>query len=396
MVANFVSLFLLVFTALVIGQEAPQDSSGLTDEKALEEKLAAEMNGDDSSQVKSPKPVRTGSKLNPNISVIGSFIAAGTRGRAVEKNFDLGLSESEFSFNAYVDPYVKADFFIAFANESEDPFSGPDPDAAADGEYEAELEEAYLTTLSLPFALQLKAGKFRSRFGKINQTHPHALGFVDLPRMYVNFFGDEGLADKGISLSWLVPNPLGFYEELTVEMTSGALDGPSFEAGGDDLLYVGHLKNFFDLTENSTLEVGFSGAYGRNSTDNHSTILGADATVRWKPLQFNRFRSFEWMTEVLLSRRKNPETVSSTAFYTYLNYQFSRRWFLGGRIDFSEIPDDAKYNEKAFSAILGFYATEFQKLELQYQYGDPDGLPDFHRLLLRAVFVIGAHGAHQY
>jgi hypothetical protein len=51
---------------------------------------------------------------------------------------------------ATVDPYARADFFLSF---------GRDPET---GKYGVEVEEGYLTTLSLPARLQLKAGRFRS------------------------------------------------------------------------------------------------------------------------------------------------------------------------------------------------------------------------------------------
>ncbi|RMH75582.1 MAG: hypothetical protein D6681_22140, partial [Calditrichaeota bacterium] len=59
-------------------------------------------------------------------------------------------------------------------------------------------------------------------------------------------------------------------------------------------------------------------------------------------------------------------------------------------------PDNRHRNEKAYSLILSFFATEYQKIEVQYQHGRPAERDPFHRLLLRAVFVIGAHGAHKY
>jgi hypothetical protein len=43
-----------------------------------------------------------------------------------------------------------------------------------------------------------------------------------------------------------------------------------------------------------------------------------------------------------------------------------------------------------------FLASEFQKIELQYKYNDGNFFDSFSDLKLRAVFVIGAHGAHQY
>ncbi len=390
---------------------AKADSAHAAEEAALEAELAREL-GAISTEESAPAPktdqpqrtglrgsvASTGSSMNPRISVIGTFLGLGTSNGAVARTADVGLSEAEFSFQAYVDPYTKADFFVAFGHENEDPFVGPDEEAATDGEYETEIEEGYLTTLSLPFSLQIKAGKFRSTFGKINSTHPHALNFLDLPRMYVNYLGGEGLNDRGLSINWLIPNPFEFYQELTFEVTSGAVAAPAFAGSAKHLLYLLHLKNFFDLNENTTLEVGFSGVDGPNAADGHKTRVGAvDLTLRWKPLRRNRYKSFEWITEALWSRYEAPgATITSNALYSFLRYQVGKRWFVGARYDYSEFPTDGQAHERAYSAILSFFTTEFQKIELQYQHGLPAGRDAFDRILLRAVFVIGAHGAHKY
>ncbi len=408
---------LIFFSTFIFARQTKKDTTAQTpqpaqatqtviDTAALEAELAKELGVDGESSAETPQtqPVlsgnanRSGSSLNPKISMVGTFLTSATEANAVAKTVDTGLSEAELSLQAYVDPYSKADFFIAFGRETEDPFAGPDSEIAANGEYEAELEEAFVTSLSLPFGLQIKAGKFRSNFGKINQTHPHALKFLDLPRMHVNFLGDEGLGDRGLGVNWLIPNPLNFFQELTVEVTSGALNGPTFQGGSNNLLYLGHLKNFFDLSPNSTLEMGFSGIYGAHNNAGDKTKIGAvDLTYKWKPLRQNRYKSFVWMTEGLISNRdERAGNITSRAFYSFMDYQIAKRWFLGGRFDYSEFPDNSDLNEKAYSVMLNFFTTEFQKIELEFQHGDPAEFDSFNRVLLRAVFVIGAHGAHKY
>ncbi len=391
-----------LFPLALSAQDIPNDKGRLDQDSlaaALEMQIAKELGVEqDSIPTVARGSLRgLGGTTNPKISVIGSFLGSGTSDRATTKRVNLGLNEAEVSFQSYVDPYAKADFFVSFGRETEDPFSGPDSALSASSEYGVDLEEAYLTTLFLPFSLQARLGKFRSHFGKINGIHPHALGYADMPRMIVNYFGEEGLNDQGIGLNWLVPNPLNFYQELSVEITSGSLDAPSFSGGSQSLLTLGHLKNFFDLSDNTTLELGVSGIRGANDASGHQTTIGGvDLTLKWKPLRENRYRSFEWTTEGLMSHRRQSTLVKSKALYSYMNYQLTKRWFLGGRFDYSEFPDDRHSNEKAYSAILGFLATEFQKLEIQFQRGDPAVGSNFNRVLLRAIFVIGAHGAHQY
>ncbi len=324
---------------------------------------------------------RTRPSTNPDISVIGDarawYVSEGPR------NVDAEMHEVEIAFRSVIDPFARADVYVAIAHE--------------DGEFEFELEEAFLTTLSLPFLLQLRAGKFRSTVGKINRIHPHALPFIDTPAVYTNFFGEEGLNDQGASLSWLVPNP-SFFQELTVEVTRGPGESESFAFNeGNKLLYTGHLKNFWDLSDDATLELGLSGIAGPNEDDRTSWLGGVDVTYKWKPLQFNTYRSLTLQAEAFVSRKETDEaTISAWGMYALLNYQLTRRWFLVGRFDHADLPDDASWNENAVSTTLGWYLTEFQKLELGLKTSWGPAFDQTYQALVRLVFVIGTHGAHEY
>jgi hypothetical protein len=335
--------------------------------------------------------------MNPNISVVGTILGNATSRDGVDRNLDLIFEEGEFAFQAAVDPYAKADFFVAFGKHAESqllPGGAPEEEA---GGFEPEIEEAYLTLLSLPFSTQIKAGKFRSRFGKINETHPHAYNFIDPPLMYQNYFGAEGLNDEGASLSWLLPNK-AFFQELTIQVTSGPSENASFaRAENNRLLYLAHLKNFFDLNDHTTLELSVSGLSGPNNPQGTAThIFAGDFILKWKPLQKNRYKSFEFMNEFLVSKRNGEEDVTSFGLYSFLRYQLAKRWFVGALYDYSEFPEFGDFHHQAFSGIVQFLASEFQKIELQYKYNDGNFFDSFSDLKLRAVFVIGAHGAHQY
>src|SRR5258705_191101 len=105
---------------------------------------------------------------------------------------------------------------------------------------------------------------------------PHALFFVDMPNAYVRFFGEEGLNDEGISVSWLLPNH-AFFQELTLELTDGPRDNPSFARSTENnYLRLVKLKNFWDLTSNATLELGLTGISGANSSGNNTNIGAVD------------------------------------------------------------------------------------------------------------------------
>ncbi len=361
------------------------DSTSATNpaDSALLKQVEAQMQANTTEQPATAQP-RSSLSFNPDIGVIGdfqsSYISKG------EKNFDMYLNETEISLQATVDPYARADFFLSF---------GRDP---VTGKYGATVEEGYLTTLSLPAKLQLKAGKFREAVGRINPTHPHALPFIDLPNAYVNLFGDEGLNDEGVSLSWLVPNK-AFYQELTAQVTSGFSESPAFaRSQGNHLIYLSHLKNFFTLTDNATLELGLTGISGPNDSSRTTNIAAGDLTYKYKPVKLNTYHSLTWQSEFYYSHNNQTENkaVNAIGLYSYIQYQLEKRTFLTGRYDYGEKPYNNSIKEQAYSLTFGWYATEFSKIEVEAKTTDDNITSRFYQAWLRWIFVIGAHGAHQY
>ena len=335
-----------------------------------------------------PPPVtqqtRSSLSFNPDIGVIGDF--QGSYTSKGQKNFDLYLNETEVSLQATVDPYARADFFLSF---SRDPVTG---------KYGVEVEEGYLTTLSLPARLQLKAGRFRSAVGRLNTVHPHALPFIDMPNAYVNYFGEEGLKDEGLSLSWLLPTK-AFYQEILFQVTSGYSESPAFaRSEGNRLLYVGHLKNFFTLNDDNTLELGLSGISGPNDSARVSNLGAIDITYKWKPVKLNTYHSLTWQSEFYFNHASLMDNYSMSSFgmYSFIQYQLAKRWFLTGRYDYGQKPYDKTLKENAFSLTAGWYATEFAKLEFETKTTDDNIDKRFYQAWLRWIFIIGAHGAHQY
>lgn len=330
-----------------------------------------------------PQQTRSNLSANPDIGVIGDFQSSYiSRGK---RNFDAYLNESEISLQSVVDPYIRADFFLSFGRD------------AATGKYGVEVEEGYLTTLSLPAKLQLKLGKFREAVGRINPVHPHALPFIDLPNAYVNYFG-EGLNDEGASLSWLVPNK-AFYQELTFQATSGLSESPTFtRSEGNRFNYLAHLKNFFTLSDNATLELGVTGISGPNSFQRVTNMAAGDLTYKWKPLAMNTYKSLTWQSEFYFSHANDSLSGSMNSFglYSFVEDQLSRRWFLTGRYDYAQKPYDKRIKEQAYSLTAGWLATEFSKIEFEAKTADENTGPRYYQGWIRWIFVIGAHGAHQY
>lgn len=361
------------------------DTSAADADSALVSELARAMQDDEESSSESPQQAsRTSSRsladMNPEISLIGDF--RGWYASEEERNVDVEFHHLEASFISDVDPYARAEVYVGAHPEGD--------------EFHFGLEEAYVESLGLPYRLQARAGKFRSSFGKINRRHPHSLPYIGVPLIYRRYLGHEGLNDTGVSLSWLTPVP--FYQELIVEATRGPTN-PSFAPDDQNrLLYTGRLKNFWDLTEAATLELGLNASSGTNNLGHVTNLGGVDLTYIWKPLRYNTYNSFEIQTEVFYSNRGLPgdRELNTWGMYVMGKYQMTRRWYLIGRFDHSDIPQDDEWNENAASLTVSWYATEFQKIELGMERYSGNERDVAYQGIMRLVFVIGAHGAHEY
>jgi hypothetical protein len=333
-----------------------------------------------------------GSKIfNPDIGMIGNFISATGRSRGGSKAIaplpGATLQESEASFQAIVDPYARADFFLAI------------------GEDGIEVEEGYVTFTTLPGAFLLKAGKMRATFGRLNAFHNHTLPWIDRPLAMYNLLGgspldpDAGIKDAGVSVSRLIPAGTLFME-ATGEVYRGDSGTLFTSSRRSDVSAVGHLRASADLTDQTNLELGGSYARGHNEGGSSSItqLYGADVTLRWRPLSRAIYRSLAARTEVFWSRREQePSLQSAFGGYASLEYQFRRRWFAGGRYDWSDRATHAAIHDRGTSAVLTFWPSEFSQVRGQYRrtrYGDDGRVA--HEVLFQTLFTIGAHGAHPF
>ena len=344
-----------------------------------------------------PAPSPSRNVFNPDISVNGNFIgAAGSNPFATLS--PMQLSEVEAAFQAVIDPYSRADFFLA---------AGPDG---------LEIEEGYATFTSLPGSLLLKVGKMRAQFGKMNTLHTHALPSVDRSLVTDNLVGgDEGLSDAGFSVSHLIKNPYLFLE-LTGEVFAGISD--VFQSDErSKLVYLGRVRGYRDLNESSNLDMGFSYATGPTRVEVEPVLLnsgtstptlsavgltkhlfGVDATFRYRPLRRAIYRRLNLRTELIWSRQQMPEAASQHAFGMYATgeYQFARRWYVGGRGDRSGRTLDASAIDTGGSVFLTFWPTEFSQIRGQYRRINFAGGEKGNEFLVQFNFSIGAHGAHVF
>lgn len=307
--------------------------------------------------------------------------------------------------------------------------------ASHDGAAEIELEEAYLETAALGNGFGLRAGRFYSGLGYLNQQHAHAWDFADAPLVYRALFGNQ-LNDDGVQLSWLAPTDM--YFNVGAEWLRGA-DWPAAgsahggtgagtlfaKVGGD--VGASHSWQFglshwrADVLERSGGDAHAHGDAGAAAFSGDSRISALDAVWKWAPdgnmtrrhlkLQGEYFVRDESGTVTL---PHDPVEVTSYAgeqrgWYAQAVYQFMPRWRVGLRYDrlsadnagsdadvLSEAGlDPSGHEPRRYAAMLDYSRSEFSRVRLQYNRDrslrDPDD-----QWYLQYVLSLGAHGAHQY
>jgi len=326
-------------------------------------------------------PAGLANALNPTISVIGNFQGAAGR-NPVRGVPSLEMHETEIALQAIVDPYARADFFVALSPEG------------------VELEEGYLTFTALPGGFVGRVGKMRAAFGKVNAMHNDQLPWIDRPLVTENLVaGEEGINDAGLSVNRSFEGPGGIFLEGTAQVFRGESEG-LFEANRKrELSLVSHLRGYHDLSDETNLELGFSYSRGYNDAGPGFTtnLHGVDATLRWKPLRRAIYHGFLWRTEWVWSRRDQfPTREKAFGLYSAAEYRLNRRWTVGGRFDRSGRAREAAMTDTGFSALLTYWPSEFSQIRGQYRFTRYGEGRDGNELRVQFLFNIGAHGAHPF
>lgn len=334
------------------------------------------------------------------------------------------IRNAELALDGAVDPYFKAFANIVFMTDFEE-------------ETQLELEEAYALSSSLPCGLQVKPGRFFTEFGRQNTQHPHAWDFVDQPLVLNRMFGDDGLRQNGMRLSWLVPTPN--YTEIMLGMFNGqGSDASSFRYLGEadeegirrmyghattsrsikgmgDFLYVPRIASSFDLTDVQTIVVGASAAVGPNDTGNKARTLvyGLDTFWKWKSSHAEGGWPFvTWQTEILARNFEAgadeeaglpAETLHDWGLYSQVQWGFIRCWAAGLRGEYvtGNTSASAEANlERAtttrVSPNVTWYPTEFSKIRLQYNHDWREYAQNADAVWLQLEFMLGSHAAHKF
>ena len=349
-----------------------------------------------------------GAYSQKNSNVAG--FAIGSDGQRLNQGFSLG--ESEVSFNANID----------------DMFTGSLV-ASLDGTGNANVEEAFIQSLGLPYGLNVKAGRMLANLGYMNEKHEHTDDFADRPLPYRAFL-NGAFNDDGVQASIILPTD--FYSEVG----GGLWRGDDFPAASANSAapgaYSAYARVGGDIGDSQTWRLGAS--YLHSSTDGAGRITGegadqqafkgndalyiADAKYTWAPggnamenelsLQGEYFWRKENGTysDTSIAAADTPYDKGQSGWYAQAVYKFLPEWRLGYRyteLSESAAPlglvggqlDSAGHDPYVHSAMLDWTNSEFSRIRLQYN-DDNVGPKTDNQILVQYIVSLGAHGAHKY
>lgn len=334
------------------------------------------------------------------------------------------LREAELTMSGTVDPSLDAWLTVAFSNG------------------ETEIEEAYFETRSLPSGWKVKAGKFFSGIGYHNEQHLHSWSFSDQTLAHQALFGDHGLVDSGIQVTYLPAT--SFYTLVGVELFQGEQDKFGAQVDHDALKEDAgpHLSTAFakiapELSANSELQLGVSLAQADQHQEDHSEdadvellegdlmLWGLDAVYKILPtgsygeggltLQAEYFNVKKELTiEVASDADEVGEDVTGKqdALYLQAVYGIAPRWSIGARFEkvgrVNELKEESTEklgDSRRVSLAATWQPTEYSKFRLQFSRADISEFDEdagvveskaFNQIYLQYNVSLGAHGAHQF
>ncbi len=313
------------------------------------------------------------------------------------------LRQVELSFAASVDPFLRFDSNIVLKDS-------------------IEVEEAYATTLQLPWSLQARAGEFLSKFGRLNEQHPHAWWFVSQPLVYGAVMGEDNFRGLGGEVSWLTPLPWPVTLIAEVQGTSGACCSRTFSPEADtpvpvknalDLVYTGVIEQFFPVSDDVSVLWGLDAMLGPTpyiDAGARGEIWGTDLLIRYKPAAAQSRWFLEFLGEGMVRTRHPSDAdyvtgaVVDGGGYAQLVWHPNPEWGAGVRYDyFDGLEGDVATangglgpNSQRGSVVGEFSPTHFSRIQVEANAGTRGQGDLLWGAMINLEVSIGAHGAHAF
>src|SRR6185312_4347956 len=114
----------------------------------------------------------------------------------------------------------------------------------------------------LPAGLALRVGRYKPRFGLLDETDTFQLPMFNRPRAIADYLGD-GLSDNGAQLDFVVPTPGNINLKAYLSVGRGDMLGATTQnASSVPMTYLATLDFAHDVFETGSFEFGVSAAQG--------------------------------------------------------------------------------------------------------------------------------------
>ncbi len=349
-----------------------------------------------------------------------------------------GIGETELVFKGAVDNLFRGEARFVFEQQGDST--------------SLKTEELFAETLGLPWGTKVKAGKYWSSVGYLNDKHPHEWDFVDMPLVYQQVLGGQ-LNETGAQLSWVAPTDNMLFK-LGGEIAQGSNGyGETYNSNYNQnkpRLGTVYAKTGGDVGDSHSWQGGVSwvrSTTGSGSSANQATyslsnndtltfnggntVWIADFVYRWAPFGNPTSQNLKLQGEMFWNKQSGNMTSTSgcgvdnaegcngtnfaqnqQGFYTQGVYQFMPKWRAGYRYDrvFNGtnsygLPSTALTGSQIRSGwdpyrntlMLDWANSEYSIIRLQLakdtSYGP--GLTN-NQIFLQYIMSLGAHGSHKY
>jgi hypothetical protein len=329
-----------------------------------------------------------------------------------QRDQGLGLGHSDVSVRGPLGPHFEAQGTVAAHT--------------LERKLEFDLEEAWVQTRSLPAGLQLRAGRFSSQMGYLNEQHPHADDFIQRPLLYRAFLGGHWF-DDGLRINWTAPTDL--YLRLGLEVFRGRQLVEEAESSRRPGALVLSARTGGDIGRSQSWQAGLALLHNRREAalepegeEGHAAEGGeahahgasfsgrrmwlGDVAWKWAPEGNNRQQQLRIVYEHAVVMRPNRFATRSDRHHAgYLSavYRFAPAWEAGVRADVLRVrevhedhADDSRLREAA--VMLAYKPSHAQTVRVQFtRQQDRGGFPAANRSVqLQYIRNFGAHASHSF
>ena len=344
-----------------------------------------------------------------------------------ERAKGFGLGETELAFSASIDDMFFGKLTTVFESH--------------EGETEVNVEEAFIQTMALPNGFTVRAGRFLSDIGYLNNQHLHTDAFTSRPSAYRAFLGGHYF-DDGLRVSYIAPTDL--YWTMGAEVFSGDSLRAEDESGEREFdstgVYTAFTKIGGDIGIESSWQLGASylrnenglltpeehdeegeEAHAHSASYTGKNTFVADFVYKWAPngnykykhltLSAEYFRVSDFMVpdldeEHLSAEHDEEGSVNDyhQAWYVSGVYQFSPSWSAGlryGKLN-TQVLHEEHFDQQTLKETelsVAWHNSHFSTVRVEFSHQSNIGFDNAENdnvITLQYVMALGAHNAHQF